>query len=107
MNEEAPASREQPQWGAGFIPQEREQGTDAPARFQSLLRQPTPLRTEVRAPLRSQHPTLDAWIEKEGRIDTSPFILSPIEAERKSALLNRRNAHSYLLDYRSRITRMD
>src|SRR5439155_2480083 len=36
--------------GAGFIPQEREHRTDAPAKFQSLLRSSTPLRTEVRAP---------------------------------------------------------
>jgi hypothetical protein len=36
--------------GAGFIPQEREHRTDASAKFQSLLRSPTPLRTEVRAP---------------------------------------------------------
>src|SRR5439155_24616021 len=42
--------------GAGFIPQEREHRTDAPAKFQSLLRSPTPLRTEVRAPSLARRP---------------------------------------------------
>src|SRR5881296_2573105 len=43
--------------GAGFIPQEREHRTDAPAKFQSFVRSQTPLRTEVRAPSlhRSSH----------------------------------------------------
>src|SRR5438093_6839206 len=42
--------------GAGFIPQEREHGTDAPAKFQGLPCLPTPLRTEVRAPSLARRP---------------------------------------------------
>ena len=39
--------RSTPRRGAGFIPQEREHGTDALARFQSLIRSTISLRTEV------------------------------------------------------------
>ena len=43
---------------AGFIPQEREYRTEAPAKFQSLLRLPRPMRTEVRAPFARAATTL-------------------------------------------------
>ena len=50
-----------PTRGAGFIPQEREDRTDAPAKFQSLLRSPTPLRTEVRAIVARAAPALNTY----------------------------------------------